>query len=185
MFLPEQEILMIFKETNIKGSWIIIPEKQEDKRGFFSRTFCREDFNEHALNTTFVQCNTSFNKRKGTIRGMHYQTAPYEETKLVRCTRGTIYDVIIDLRPGSLTFKQWVGMELTQENLKSFYIPRGVAHGFQTLADNSEVFYQMSEFYHPECARSVRWNDPVFSIKWPVPVIIMSQKDSNHPDFSG
>ena len=174
---------MIFKETKLNDAWIIIPEKREDIRGFFARTFCCEEFNKHALDATFVQCNTSFNKRKGTIRGMHYQAPPYEEIKLVRCTWGAIYDVIIGLRPESATYKQWVGVELNQQNLKSIYIPAGVAHGFQTLADNSEVFYQMSEFYHPEYARSVRWSDPVFNIEWPLPDIIISEKDSTHPDF--
>lgn len=174
---------MKFIETKLKGAFIIEPERLEDERGFFARTFCQKEFEEHGLKFQFVQCNISFNKRKGTLRGMHYQAAPYEEVKLVRCTRGATYDVIIDLRRDSSTFKKWFAVELTEENHKMLYVPEGLAHGFQTLMDNTEVFYMMSEFYHPEYTRGVRWNDPVFGIKWPADNRIISTKDQQYPDF--
>ena len=170
---------MIFHETRLKGAFIIEPERLEDDRGFFARTFCIEEFRKHGIEFRVVQCNISFNKKKGTLRGMHYQIAPYEEAKLVRCTRGAIYDVIIDLRPESPTFKQWIAVELTAENRRMLYVPKGFAHGFQTLEDNTEVFYQMSEFYHPEYARGVRWDDPAFGIEWPIKEIIVSAKDAS------
>ena len=157
---------MIFIETKLNGPFIIEPERLEDERGFFARTFCQKEFEERGLNSKVVQCNISFNKRKGTIRGMHYQVAPFEEAKLVYCIKGAIYDVIIDLRPCSLTFKQWLTVDLTAENCRMLYIPEGFAHGFQTLEADTAVFYQMSEFYHPEYARGVRWNDPAFGIGW-------------------
>jgi len=166
-----------FTETQLKGSYIIEPELIEDERGFFARSWCQNEFKEYGLNPNLVQCNISFNKKKGTLRGMHYQVAPHEEAKLVHFTKGAIYDVIIDLSSDSLTFKQWVAVELTAENHKILYIPEGFAHGFQTLEDNTEVFYQMSEFYHPECARGIRWNDPTFNIKWPIPVFCIADKD--------
>ncbi len=168
---------MIFSETKLAGAFIIEPERLEDERGFFARTWCQREFEAHGLNPRLVQCSISFNRKKATLRGMHYQVAPYEEAKLVRCTRGAIYDVIVDLRPESPTFKQWVGVELTVENRRMLYIPEGVAHGFQTLADNTEVFYQMSEFYHPESARGVRWDDPEFGIEWPMTPTAISDKD--------
>lgn len=174
---------MIFIETKLKGAFIIEPEPIEDERGFFARTFCQEEFKAHGLNFRVVQCNISFNKERGTLRGMHYQIAPYQEAKLVRCTRGAIYDVIIDLRPESPTFKQWIAVELTAENRRMLYVPEGFAHGFQTLEDNTEVFYMMSEFYHPECARGVRWNDPAFGIEWAIAVTIISAKDRKYPNF--
>lgn len=173
---------MRFIETEIKGAFIIEPELIEDERGFFARTFCQEEFKAHGLNFRVVQCNISFNKKRGTLRGMHYQIAPYQEAKLVRCTRGAIYDVIIDLRPESPTFKQWIAVELTAENRRMLYVPEGFAHGFQTLEDNTEVFYQMSEFYHPECARGVRWDDPAFGIEWPIITPILSERDRSYPD---
>jgi dTDP-4-dehydrorhamnose 3,5-epimerase len=173
---------MIFRETRLKGAFTIEPERLEDERGFFARTFCREEFRAHGLNPTVVQCNISVNKKKGTLRGMHYQTPPYPEAKLVLCTRGAVYDVIIDLRPESPTFKQWIAVELTAENHRMLYVPESFAHGFQTLEDNTEVRYQMSEFYHPECARGVRWDDPSFGIEWPqVKKRTMSEKDLNYP----
>lgn len=174
---------MIFKETNLKGAFIIEPERIEDERGFFARTFCRKEFEAHGLNPNLVQCSVSFNKKKGTLRGMHYQASPHEETKLVRCTRGAIYDVLLDLRPNSPTFKQWVSAELTGENQRMVYIPEGVAHGFQTLQDETEVFYQMSEFYNPEAARGVRWDDPSFAVQWPNKPLIVSRKDASYPDI--
>ena len=176
---------MIFRETKLKGAFIIEPERLEDERGLFARTFCEEEFKAHGLNPRVVQCNISFSKRKGTLRGMHYQVAPYEEAKLVRCTRGAICDVIIDLRPDSPTFKQWIAVELTADNCRILYIPEGFAHGFQTLEDSTEIFYQMSEFYHPECARGVRWDDTAFNIKWPLIDPILSDRDKGYPDFPG
>ena len=174
---------MIFQETQLKGAFIIEPERLEDERGLFTRTFCEEEFKAHGLNSRVVQCNTSFNKKKGTLRGMHYQVAPHEEAKLVRCTRGAIYDVIVDLRPDSPTFREWVAVELTSDNHRMLYIPEGFAHGFQTLEDNTEVFYQMSEFYHPECASGVRWDDPAFMIEWPMPPTIIAKKDRADTSF--
>jgi dTDP-4-dehydrorhamnose 3,5-epimerase len=175
---------MIFTETKLKGAFIIEPERLEDERGFFARTWCQQEFEAHGLNPRLVQCSISFNKRRGTLRGMHYQVAPYEEARLVRCTMGAIYDVVLDLRPASSTFKQWVAVELTSENRRMLYIPEGFTHGFQTLKDNTEVFYQMSEFYHPDHARGVRWNDPAFRIVWPSDVIVISDKDREYPDFA-
>ena len=173
---------MIFTETKLKGAYIIEPERLEDERGFFARTFCQEEFAAHGLRTRFVQCSISFNKKKGTLRGMHYQVASHEEAKLVRCTMGAIYDVIIDLRPGSPTFTQWVAVELTAQNRKMLYVPEGLAHGFQTLEDDTEVFYQMSEFYYPESARGVRWDAPAFGIEWPLAEEpVLSEKDRRYP----
>jgi dTDP-4-dehydrorhamnose 3,5-epimerase len=173
---------MIFTKTKLKGAFVIEPEKLEDERGFFARAFCQEEFKARGLNTNWVQCNISFNRKKGTLRGMHYQAAPYEEIKLVRCTMGAIYDVIIDLRPESPTFKQWLATELTAENRRMLYVPEKSAHGFLTLLDNTEVFYQISEFYHPESEMGVRWNDPEFAIKWPVELVqIISPKDRGYP----
>ena len=175
---------MKFVETKLEGAYLIEPERLEDERGFFARTFCREEFEKRDLNPNVAQCNISFNKKKGTLRGMHYQIKPHEEAKLVRCMRGAIYDVIIDLRQDSPTYCQWISVELTADNYKMLYIPEGFAHGFQTLEDDAEVFYQMSEFYHPECARGLRWNDPVFGIEWPMNKLIISDKDKGYKDFS-
>ncbi|MBN1221235.1 MAG: dTDP-4-dehydrorhamnose 3,5-epimerase [Anaerolineae bacterium] len=175
---------MIFTQTKLAGAYIIEPELISDERGFFARTWCQREVEAHGLNPRLVQCNISFNKKSGTLRGMHYQIPPHAEAKLVRCIMGAIYDVIIDLRPGSPTFKQWAAVELTAENRVMLYIPEGFAHGFQTLVDNTEVFYQMSEFYHSECARGVRWNDPTFAITWPFTQgLIITPKDWEYPDF--
>jgi dTDP-4-dehydrorhamnose 3,5-epimerase len=174
---------MIFTETKLKGAFVIEPERQEDERGFFARSFCKEEFEAYGLNINWVQCNISFNKKKGTLRGMHYQTTPYEEVKLVRCTMGAIYDVIIDLRPGSHTFKQWASIELSSENRRMLYVPEQFAHGFQTLAENTEVFYLMSEFYHPGSSKGIRWNDPTFLVNWPIISPIMSSADSSYPNY--
>ena len=174
---------MIFKETRLNGAFVIEPEIIEDERGFFARTWCRREFEEQGLNSNLVQCNISFNGKRGTLRGMHYQVAPHEEAKLVRCTMGAIYDVIIDLRSDSPTYKQWFSVELSAENRKMIYIPERFAHGFITMEDNTEVFYQMSEFYSPECARGLRWNDPAFNIVWPVEVTVVSEKDTQYRDF--
>ena len=160
---------------------MIEPERLEDERGFFARTWCQHEAEVHALNPRLVQCNISFNKKKGTLRGMHYQIEPHAEAKLVRCTMGAIYDVILDLRPDSATFKQWVAVELTAGNRRMVYAPEGLAHGFQTLDDNTEVFYQMSEFYHPESFRGVRWDAPAFKIEWPLPISLITEKDRALP----
>ncbi len=175
---------MKFMQTVLAGAYIIDIEPVQDERGFFARSWCRLEFVEHGLNADLVQCSVSFNKKCGTLRGMHYQGKPYEETKLVRCTCGAIYDVIVDLRPESSTFKNWVAVELNAENRRMIYIPPGFAHGFQTLADDTEVFYQISEFYHPEISKSVRWNDPAFGIKWPPAAErVISERDRQYPDF--
>ena len=158
-------------------------ERHPDERGFFARTFCINEFATHGLDTKLVQCSISFNTRKGTLRGLHYQTAPHAETKLVRCTRGAVYDVVVDLRANSPTLRQWVGVELTEQKRNMVYIPEGCAHGFLTLADESEVFYQMSEFYSPKSARGVRWNDPAFRIGWPGKVEVISERDRTYPDL--
>lgn len=172
---------MIFKELPLAGAFLIEPERIGDERGFFARTWCREEFEARGLSAEIVQCNLSFNKKKGTLRGMHYQAPPHEEVKIVRCTMGAIYDVIIDLRPGSPTRRKRAALELTAENHIMLYVPKGFAHGFQTLEDNTEVFYQMSEYYHPESARGVRWDDPVFGIRWPQANPILSDRDRSHP----
>jgi len=174
---------MKFIETKLKGAFLIEPEFLEDERGFFARTWCRKEIEPYGLNSDWVQCNISYNMRNGTLRGMHYQVAPYAEVKLVRCTMGAIYDVIIDLRPDSETYRQWIAAQLTSENRKMIYIPHGFAHGFQTLEDDTEVFYQMSQFYAPECARAVRWNDPQFKIHWPEAERTISPKDQKIEDF--
>ena len=172
---------MIFTETKLKGAFIIDIEPIEDERGFFARSWCREEFEAHGLNPQLAQCNISFNKKKGTLRGMHYQKPPHEEAKLVRCTLGAIFDVIIDLRPDSSTCNQWLGTELTAKNRRMLYIPEGFAHGFLTLEDSTEVFYQMSTPYHPESIAGVRWNDPAFNIVWPeVKTYLISDKDQNY-----
>lgn len=177
---------MIFTETKLKGAYIIEPERIEDERGFFSRTFCRKEFEAHGLNPNLVQCNISYNKKKGTLRGMHYQIAPHKEAKLVSCIRGSIYDIIIDVRPDSLTYGQWIAVELPAHcsshpaSFKMLYIPEGFAHGFQTLEDDTLVFYQMSEFYHPQSARGIRWDDPMFAIQWPIYDKIISDKDRSY-----
>ena len=176
---------MKFHETELKGAFIIEPEKRADDRGFFARSWCQKEFEQHGLVPRVVQANISNNKRKGTLRGMHYQASPYEETKLVRCTRGAIYDVIIDVRPDSSTYRRWIGVELTASNYKMLYVPEGFAHGFQTLEADTEVIYQVSQFYTPSAERGIRWNDPVFQVKWLKPVETISEKDANWPDFAG
>ena len=187
---------MIFIETKLKGAFMIIPEFLEDERGFFARTYCYREFEKRGLDPNLVQCNISYNKKKGTLRGMHYQAAPHEEAKLVRCIRGSMFDAVIDLRPNSTTYCQWLGIELkastsqiTAQHLqhtdhyKMLYIPKGFAHGFQTLEDDTEVFYQMSEFYHAEYVRGIRWDDPGFGILWPYYNPIVSTRDQRFPEF--
>ena len=176
---------MKFHETELKGAFIIEPEKRADDRGFFARSWCQKEFEQHGLVPRVVQANISNNKYKATLRGMHYQASPYEETKLVRCTRGAVYDVIIDVRPDSPTYHRWIGVELTASNYKMLYVPEGFAHGFQTLEDDTEVIYQVSQFYTPSAERGIRWNDPLFQIKWLTPVETISEKDANWPDFAG
>ncbi len=174
---------MIFTETKLKGAFVIEIEQMKDERGSFGRSWCANEMKEHGLNTNISQANVSFNKLKGTLRGMHYQIAPFQEAKLVRCTKGSIYDVIIDLRKDSKTFKQWIGVELSQENYKMLYVPEDFAHGFITLEDSCEINYLMSEFYVPGAGATIRWNDPMFNIEWPFEPIVMSEKDESQPDF--
>ncbi len=174
---------MVFNKTKLQDALILEPEKIQDARGFFATTWCQKDFAAHGLNVSLVQCNVSYNRAAGTLRGMHFQIAPFSQAKLVRCTRGAIYDVIIDLRTDSPTFKQWVAAELTESNHRLVYIPKGFAHGFQTLKDDSEVFYQMSEFYAPGYAQGVRWNDAAFDIEWPLGVTVISDRDNSYRDF--
>ena len=174
---------MKFTPTTIHGVWLIEPERISDERGFFARTWCGRDFEERGLNPRLEQCNVSFNHRKGTLRGMHWQRAPFGECKLVRCTQGSIFDVVVDLRVESATYRQWIGVELSAENRTSFYIPEGCGHGFQTLCDNAEVFYQMSQFFQAESASGVRWNDPAFGIRWPhAEPRHLSPRDAAYPD---
>ena len=174
---------MIFSETELQGLYVIEPERLEDERGFFARVWCEQEFKENGINTQFVQSNVSFNKYRGTLRGMHYQTAPYEEAKLVRCTAGSLYDVAIDIRLESKTFMQWISVELTANNRRLVYIPEGFANGFLTMEDNTEVFYLMSQFYAPAYARGFRWDDPVFGIEWPMEVRSISDRDRSLPFF--
>jgi dTDP-4-dehydrorhamnose 3,5-epimerase len=208
---------MIFTETKLKGAYIIELEPILDERGFFARSFCQREFEKYGLNPCVAQCNISYNKKKGTLRGMHYQLSPFEEARLVRCQRGAIYDVIIDLRPDSATYCQWVAVELSADGVpltahgsqptaycsqltastsqlaayclpltasnRMLYIPEGFAHGFLTLEDNTEVFYQMSEFYAPGYGQGIRWNDPAFGITWPEEINVISDQDKNYPDF--
>jgi dTDP-4-dehydrorhamnose 3,5-epimerase len=177
---------MIFRVTKLPGAFVIEVQRLGDDRGFFGRSFCRQEFDAQGLNPDVVQCNVSFNRDAGTLRGMHYQAVPHAEDKLVRCTRGGLYDVIVDLRKESPTYKQWVAVKLTEDNSRMLYIPKGFAHGFLTLTDNTEIFYQMSEFYHPESACGVRWNDPAFKIHWPAgDRAIISDRDQNWPDYTG
>jgi dTDP-4-dehydrorhamnose 3,5-epimerase len=174
---------MKFIETKLRGAFIITLDRLEDERGFFARAFCRHEFEEHGLNPALLQCNISFNKIKGTLRGMHYQTNPHAEAKLVRCTAGAICDVIIDLRPESPTFKQWFLIQLSEKNHQMLYVPEGFAHGYQTLVQQTEVYYQVSAFYHPASERGIRWNDPAFTIEWPLPITAVSKKDASYPDW--
>lgn len=174
---------MKFIATSLADAWVIEPDRLEDERGYFARTFCRDEFVSHGLNPELVQCNVSYNAKKGTLRGMHYQLHPHEEAKLVRCTRGMIFDVIIDIRPASPTFREWFSVELSAENGRQLYVPEGFAHGFQVLLGGSEVFYQMSARYVPVAARGIRWNDPAFGIPWPLTNPIVSQRDAAFADF--
>ncbi len=174
---------MIFRETALPGAFVIDLEKRGDERGFFARTWCRREFQEHGLDTDIAQCSVSFNARRGTLRGLHYQAPPHGEVKLVRCTRGAVYDVIVDLRPESPTFLGWLAVELAAESGRMLYVPERFAHGFQTLVDGTEVAYQISEYYTPEAGRGVRWDDPALGIEWPdVDERTISEKDRSWPD---
>ena len=174
---------MIFTKIDLEDAYIVEIEKKEDHRGFFARSWDTEEFKKHNLNHKLVQCNISVTKKAGTLRGMHYQTKPYEESKLIRCTKGEIYDVIIDLRPNSKTFKKWFGIMLSEKNYKMIYVPEGFAHGFQSMADNSEIIYQVSEFYTPGHELGIHWNDSTFNIKWPIKEKIITEKDNSWKPF--
>ncbi|MDT4969336.1 MAG: dTDP-4-dehydrorhamnose 3,5-epimerase [Acidobacteriota bacterium] len=176
---------MEFIPTKLKGAFIIEPIRLEDERGFFARTWSQREWEAQDLNPRLVECNISFNRKKGTLRGLHYQAAPDAQAKLVRCTLGSVYDVIVDLRPDSATFKKWFAAELTAENRRMLYVPEGLAHGFQTLEDDSEVFYQMSAYYAPESAAGIRWNDPAFGVEWPLPVEVIAPRDASYKDIDG
>jgi dTDP-4-dehydrorhamnose 3,5-epimerase len=170
---------MIFTETKLAGAFIIDLEEKTDHRGLFARTFCAQEFTDHDLKPTVAQCNLSFNHKKGTLRGMHYQLLPAAETKLIRCTQGAIYDVIVDMRPNSPTYLSHIGVELTSENRRALYVPEMFAHGYQTLTDKAEVVYQVGEFYTPGYERGLRYNDPLLEINWPLEVTEISEKDRN------
>jgi len=174
---------MIFTKTVLNDAMIVDIERKEDDRGFFARSWCRREFEAHGLNPNLAQCNISFNPKKGTLRGMHLQVKPFEEAKLVRCTRGSLCDVIVDLRPDSPTYKKHLSVVLTSENRRMLYVPEGFAHGFLTLEDATEVSYQISEFYRPESQLGFRWDDPAFAIAWPAEVRLISDRDRSYPDF--
>jgi dTDP-4-dehydrorhamnose 3,5-epimerase len=176
---------MQFTETEIGGAFILDAEQIADERGFFARSWARDEFEAHGLNPHLAQCNLSYNHRKGTVRGMHWQAAPHAETKLVRCTQGGIYDVVVDLRADSPTYLRWIGAELTAENRRALYIPEGCGHGFQTLADATEVLYMITEYYTPAAARGMRWNDPAITVTWPLAVTVISERDAQYPDWHG
>ena len=176
---------MIFLNVKLQDAYILELEKHTDGRGFFARSWCQREVEKHGLNSRVAQCNIGFSNKKGTLRGLHYQTAPYQEAKLVRCTKGAIYDVIIDLRVKSSTYKQWLGVELTSENYRMLYVPEGFAHGYQTLMDDTEICYQATEFYVPEFARGVRYDDPAFNIEWAIEPNIISDADRSWPDYKG
>jgi dTDP-4-dehydrorhamnose 3,5-epimerase len=174
---------MKFIETDLSGAYVIELERRGDDRGFFARFFCKDEFREHGLDHSIVQINNSLSKEKGTLRGMHYQLPPKAETKIVRCIRGALYDVILDVRPGSATFGRSLGFELTAENRRMVYVPNGFAHGFLTLEPDTEALYLVTEFYAPELERGIRWNDPKFKIHWPIQPNVLSEKDATRPDF--
>jgi dTDP-4-dehydrorhamnose 3,5-epimerase len=177
---------MIFTQTKLDGVFLIDLERREDERGFFARAWCKEEFELHGLDTRWVQANVSYTKKKGTLRGLHYQLAPNEEAKLVHCSKGAVFDVAVDLRTSSPQFKEWLGIELSEDNHRLLYIPEGVAHGYLTLTNNTQLFYLVSQFYAPSCERGVRWDDPAFRLEWPeIGKKIVSQKDKSWPDFDG
>lgn len=176
---------MIFTPTILAGAWTIEPERLVDERGFFARTFCEEEMAAHGLPSRVSQCSVAWNRERGTVRGLHYQEPPHAEAKLVRCTRGAIYDVLVDLRPDSVSYKRHFAVELTAENGRQLWVPPGCAHGYQTLLPDTEVAYQMSEPYAPAAGRGVRWDDPAFGVPWPLPVSVISERDRSYPDFAG
>ena len=175
---------MKFLETKLKGAFVIELDMHSDDRGFFARSFCKNEFAQFGLNNNLVQINNSLSKFKGTLRGMHYQLPPKQEDKIVRCIKGAIYDVIIDMRKESETFSEWFGIELSEVNRRSLYVPKGFAHGNISLVDNSELFYLTTEYYSPDVERGIRWDDPKFNIKWPIDPVEISEKDSTHPLFN-
>jgi dTDP-4-dehydrorhamnose 3,5-epimerase len=174
---------VIFQPTTLDAAFMVELERRYDERGFFARTWCAEEFGARGLAVEIAQCSLSYNRSAGTLRGMHYQAPPHAETKLVRCTRGAIYDVLVDLRPSSPSYLRWIGVELSADNGRMVYAPEGLAHGFQTLTDDAEVAYQMSVPYHREAERGVRYDDPAFAIQWPLPVRVISSKDAAWPEF--
>jgi dTDP-4-dehydrorhamnose 3,5-epimerase len=176
---------MEFSETSLKGAYLVRLKLIQDERGYFARGWCREEFLQHGLNPQMVQLNVGFSLRRGTVRGMHYQLAPHGEAKYVRCTRGAIYDVIIDLREGSPTLRQWFGIELTPDSGLMLYAPEGFAHGYQSLQNDTEMYYMTSSPYAPAAARGVRYDDPAFGVRWPLPVSVISKADRDWPDFQG
>jgi dTDP-4-dehydrorhamnose 3,5-epimerase len=176
-------LIMIVRETDIPGLKIIDIEPRCDNRGFFARSFCKEEFIKNQLEHEIVQCNISHNIQKGTLRGMHYQLPPHGEIKMVRCMEGAIFDVVVDLRKDSATYLWWRGFEIRADNYSMLYIPKGCAHGYQTMEDDTTVLYMVTEFYHPECERAIRWNDPSINIRWPLPISLISEKDKSYPDF--
>ena len=176
---------MKFIETDLSGAFVVKTDRHQDERGFFSRAFCRREFEERGLNSEIAQCNISYNKSRGTLRGMHFQVSPHQEVKLVRCLRGSVFDVLIDLRPDSPTYRRWTGVTLSAETDNAVYIPEKFAHGFLTLEDDTILYYQVSEFHRPESGRGVRWNDPAFGIDWPEEPRVISEKDRCYPDFEG
>ncbi len=185
LILVSESPSLFFHATAVEGAFVIEPSRVEDERGFLARTFCRDAFAERGLETVFVQCTVSHSLSKGTLRGMHFQASPHEEVKLVRCTRGAVHDVVLDLRPGSPTFKSWIAVVLSEENRHLIYVPKGCAHGFQALTPQAEVFYQMSTPFEPSAACGVRWDDPAFGIQWPEGDRVISPRDREYPDFCG
>jgi dTDP-4-dehydrorhamnose 3,5-epimerase len=175
---------MLFVKTKLEGAFVVDLDMREDARGFFARAFCRAEFERHGLNGTVAQCNISFSERRGTLRGLHYQLTPHAECKFVRCIRGSIFDVIVDLRPLSSTWLKWMGVNLSADNRRAIFVPEGFAHGFQTLEDGSEVLYQVSQFYSSEYERGLRWNDRAVAIEWPIAPSVISERDQSHPDFT-
>jgi dTDP-4-dehydrorhamnose 3,5-epimerase len=174
---------MIFAEADLPGVYEVQIDPKSDERGFFARTWCHDEFASRGLDTQLVQCSLSYNTKKGTLRGMHFQAPPHAETKLVRCTKGSIYDVVLDLRQESKAYRRWIGVHLTAGQRNALYIPKGCGHGFLTLEDDTEIFYQMSDFYDADSSRGVRWNDPAFGIVWPGEVEIISSRDASYPNF--
>jgi dTDP-4-dehydrorhamnose 3,5-epimerase len=175
---------MIFRETKLPGVFEIQVEPKGDERGFFARSWCQREFEQYGLNSKIAQCNVSFNERRGTLRGMHYQAEPHPEAKLVRCTQGSIYDVVVDLRAASTTFRKWVSVVLSATDRNMIYVPEGFGHGFLTLENQTEIFYQMSEFYYPELSRGIRWDDPGLQIEWPFLPEVISDRDRTYPDLA-